>query len=109
MLAGRDAAPGTWSARGVLKLSDRRLWGFDDEERKVLLNATTGIPELAEVVARAKRHEEIEGLWVVTATGHELDDFYSLVQALMDATRSRKRLELLEGMLATLCHSIDGF
>lgn len=108
MLAGRDADRGAWSARGVLKLSYRRLWGFDDE-RKVLLGATTGLPELAEIVARAKRHEEIEGLWVVMATGHELDDFYSLVQALMDATRSRKRLELLEGMLATLCQSIDGF
>jgi hypothetical protein len=93
----------------VLKLSDRRMWGFDDAERKVLLDATTGLTELAEVVARAKRHEQIEGLWVVSATGHELDDLYSLVQALMDATRSRKRLELLEGMLATLCQSIDGF
>ena len=106
MLAG---GRGTWSARGVLKLSDRRLWGFDDAERKVLLDATTELTELAEVVARAKRHEQIEGLWIVSATGHELDDLYSLVQALMDATRSRKRLELLEGILAMLCQSIDVF
>lgn len=34
---------------------------------------------------------------------------YSLVEALMGATRSRTRLDLLEGMLAGLCTSIDGF
>jgi hypothetical protein len=39
----------------------------------------------------------------------ELDEMYSLVEALMDATRGRKRLEILEGLRASLCHSIDGF
>ena len=43
------------------------MWGFDDAEREVLVDATTGLPELAEIVARAKRHEKIEGLWIVPA------------------------------------------
>jgi hypothetical protein len=34
---------------------------------------------------------------------------YSLVEALTDGTRSRRRLELLEGLLASLCTAIDGF
>jgi hypothetical protein len=34
---------------------------------------------------------------------------YSLVEALMDATRSRRKLDQLEGLLATLCTSMDGF
>ena len=96
----------------VLKRSDRRLWGFDDAEREVLLGATAELPELPElaaIVVRAERHEEIAGLWLVKATGNELDEMYSLVEALMDGTRSRRRLELLEGMLASLCTSIDGF
>ena len=34
---------------------------------------------------------------------------YSLVEALMDGARGRRRLELLETLLASLCTSIDGF
>lgn len=49
------------------------------------------------------------GIWLVQATVGELDDMYSLVEALMDGTRSRKRLDLLEVMRASLCNSIDGF
>jgi hypothetical protein len=46
---------------------------------------------------------------VVQASVRELGEIYSLVEALMDGTRSRRRLEQLEGMLATLCTSMDGF
>jgi hypothetical protein len=35
---------------------------------------------------------------VVEASVDELDEMYSLVEALMDGTRSRRRLEQLEGM-----------
>jgi hypothetical protein len=38
-----------------------------------------------------------------------LDELYSLVEALMGGTRSRRRLELLDGLRASLCSSIDGF
>jgi hypothetical protein len=86
-----------------------RLWGFDDSERGVLVEATTNIPELRAMVARAERRAEFAGVWLVQATARELDEMYSLVEALMDATRSRRRLDLLEGMLASLCTSIDGF
>jgi len=34
---------------------------------------------------------------------------YDLEGASMDATRSRRRLEQLEGLLASLCTAIDGF
>lgn len=86
----------------------KRLWGFDDEERGVLLAATASIPELAAVVTRAEKRADI-GVWIVQASVNELDDMYSLVEALMDGTRSRKRIDLLEGLRATLCTSIDGF
>jgi hypothetical protein len=45
---------------------------------------------------------------VVQSTVAELDERYGLVEALMDATRARKRLEIFEGLRARLCHSIDG-
>jgi len=87
----------------------RRLWGFDDSERDVLVEATAHIPTLRTVVARAARRTEFGGVWLVQASVGELDEMYSLVEALMDATRSRKRRDQLEGMLASLCTSIDGF
>lgn len=86
----------------------KRLWGFDDEERCRLLDATTGIPELQAVLLRAEPRADL-GMWLLRASASELDDLYSLVEELMDITRSRKRLDLLEGLLATLCTSIDGF
>ena len=46
---------------------------------------------------------------MVEASVDELDEMYSLVEALMDGTRSRRRLDQLAGMRATLCTSIDGF
>ena len=61
------------------------------------------------MIARAERRADLGALWVVQASVRELDEIYSLVEALMDGTRSRRRLEQLEGMLATLCTSMDGF
>ena len=87
----------------------KRLWGFADGERAVLVAATDQLPTLRAVVARAERRVDLGGVWVVEASVRELDEMYSLVEALMDGTRSRKRLEQLEGLLATLCTSIDGF
>jgi hypothetical protein len=89
--------------------SKKRLWGFDDDEREILVAATTAIPGLRDVVERAGRRTELQGLWVVEASVDELDEMYSLVEALMDGTRSRRRREQLEGMRMTLCTSIDGF
>jgi hypothetical protein len=89
--------------------SKKRLWGFDDGEREILVAATATIPGLRGVVERAGRRAELQGLWVVEASVDELDEMYSLVEALMDGTRSRRRLDQLAGMRATLCTSIDGF
>ncbi len=86
----------------------KRIWGFDDQERCLLLEATAGIPELQAVLLRAEPRADL-GMWLLRASASELDDLYSLVEELMDITRSRKRLDLLEGLLATLCTSIDGF
>ena len=87
----------------------KRLWGFDDSERGLLVEATTNLGELRAVVERAERTDQFGGMWLVQATARELDEMYSLVEALMGGTRSRKRLDLLEGMRASLCNSIDGY
>jgi len=91
-----------WLAQAMAR--SKRLWGFDDSERTVLVEATAMIPKLRAMVDRAERRAELGGAWVVQATVKELDEMYSLVEALMDATRRRKRLD---GMLASLCTSID--
>jgi hypothetical protein len=86
------------------------MWGFTEEERRVLAPATGSIPELRGVLERAiPRPDLAEGLQLVQATLVELDEMYSLVSALMDGTRNRRRLELLDGLLAGLCTAIDGF
>lgn len=83
------------------------MWGFDGEERKLLLKATEHVPELRAVIDRATPRPDLAaGLHLVRATFAELDEMYSLVEALMD-TRSRRRLELLDGLLASLCSSLD--
>ncbi len=87
----------------------RRLWGFDDEARQLLLDATTEMPELRAVITRAEVRADLGGFWVVQASGRELNDMYDLVGALMSSTRSRKKRDLLDGLLASLCTSIDGF
>jgi hypothetical protein len=86
-----------------------RVWGFDDESREVLLAGTTHIPSLRAVVARASPAAEIPGLLVLQATVDELDEIYTLVEQLTDATRSRRRIELLDGMRVDLCSAMDGF
>jgi hypothetical protein len=87
----------------------KRLWGFDEEQGAVLRSATTDIPELREVIGRARPHGEIAGLYVLEATVEELDEVYTLVEALTDQTRSRKRRELLDELRASLSVSMDGF
>jgi len=87
----------------------QRLWGFDDAEREILVAATAQIPELRAVVERAAQRAELRNLWVVEASVAELDEIYSLVEALIDGTRSRRRRDQLDGMRATLCTSMDGF
>jgi hypothetical protein len=87
-----------------------RLWGFDDADRALLATATVELPALRAVIARAQLRPDLQpGLWVVQASLRELDEIYSLVEALMDRTRSRRKLDQLDGLLATLCTSMDGF
>lgn len=86
-----------------------RLWGFDDEERAVLFAATALIPSLRAVISRASPHIEIEGLLILQATVDELDRIYTLVEELTVMTRSRRRIELLDGLRRSLCTAIDGF
>lgn len=93
----------------VLRKKKARVWGFDDESRAVLLGATTHIPALRAVIARACPVDSVPGLLVVNGTVDEFDEIYTLVEHLSDATRSRRRLELLDGLRAGLCTAIDGF
>jgi hypothetical protein len=86
-----------------------RVWGFDDEDRGVLLAATTWIPSLRAVVARAHPVDTVPGLLIVEATVAELDQMYTLVEDLSDVTRGRRKLERLDGLRASLSSSIDGF
>ena len=93
------------SGHGVTK----RVWGFDDGKRDVLVGATAQVPTLRAVVARAERRADLDGLWVVQASVRELDEMYSLVEALMGGTRSRRRLELLEGMVTAIVRAHSHF
>lgn len=61
------------------------------------------------MITRAEVRADLGGFWVVQASGRELNDMYDLVGALMDSTRGRKKHDLLDGLLASLCTSIDGF
>jgi hypothetical protein len=61
----------------------KRLWGFDDEERRALVEATANIPRLAAVIARASRRAEVGGMWVVEASMRELDEMYCKRSRLM--------------------------
>jgi len=84
-------------------------WGLAPDEQKLLLGATTHLPDLHEIITSAKPHVELPGLLLVRATVDELDEIYSLVEALEDATRSHKRLELLGGLRFSLSTAMDGF
>lgn len=83
-----------------------RVGGFGDESRYVLLADTTHIPSLRAVIARASPATEIKGLLILQAT---LDEIYTLVAQLTDATRRRRRIELLDGLRADLRGAMDGF
>ena len=84
-------------------------WGFDDEERQVLMKATEQLPWLRAILSRARPHAEIPDLLILNATVPELDDVYTLVEELTDLTRSPRRHELLDGLRMSLCTSMDGF
>jgi hypothetical protein len=102
-----DAGGAAWLAADVA--SSERVWGFDDEARRFLLEVTADVPSLRAVVSRAEAAPQFPGLWVVRASARELDEMFSFAEGLMDRTRGRRRIELLGGMLASLCTSIDGF
>jgi hypothetical protein len=85
------------------------VWAFDEEERGILWRATVHFSELRELLGRARKDEDDEGMWLVTATEEELDEMYTLVDALMDRTRNRKRFYRLDGTLAGLAMAMDGF
>ena len=82
---------------------------MDDRERRVLMEATVHLPALRAVLERGQQRSDWRGAWVLEATVAELDEIYSLVEALTDATPSRERRELLDGLRASLCTSMDGF
>lgn len=85
------------------------VWGLEDEDRDVLLAATSWIPSLRAVVARAQPVDTVPGLLRVEATVAELDQMYTLVDDLSDVTRGRRKLERLDGLRASLSTAIDGF
>lgn len=93
-------------ARAVARA--KRLWPVDGEQRDILFEATLDVPRLFVLVADAQRGGDGDW-WFVQASGRQLDDFYDLIEALMSRTRNRRRLDQLEGMLATLSTAIDGF
>jgi hypothetical protein len=86
-----------------------RVWAFDDEEREVLLEATAHIPSLRAVVSRGSPAVDLDQALMVQATVDELDQIYTLVENLTDATRSRRRIQLFDGLRMSLCTAIDGF
>jgi hypothetical protein len=86
---------------------ERVMWGFEEADRGFLVKATTSIPELRAIVARASPAEDDPELLLVEASVEELDEMYSLVEALMDSV-SRAKIDALDAMLASLSSSIDG-
>lgn len=96
-------------SRHRLRKKKARVWGLDDESRELLRAATTHIPALRAVLARARPVDSVPGLLVVDGTVDEFDEMYTLVEHLTDATRSRQRRALLDEVRAGLCTAIDGF
>jgi hypothetical protein len=86
-----------------------RVWAFDDEEREVLLEATTHIPALRAVVSRGSPAVDLDLALMVQATVDELDQVYTLVEDLSVATRCRRRIQILDDLRMSLCTAIDGF
>lgn len=88
---------------------DLRTWMLDGEEREYLHGATRGFPDLRAVIMRASPHARDPRVLVVRASVEELDELYTLVEELTDFARSRREHELLDGLRASLCTSMDGF
>lgn len=90
-------------------LGPQVTWGMDEQEYELLMLATAPLPALRGLIVRAVPHAEIKGLLIVRATIDELDELYTLVEQLEDATRSRPRLEILNGLRRSIGSSMDGF
>jgi hypothetical protein len=86
-----------------------RVWAIDDQERRVLLDATTRNMALRAVVSRASPALEVEQALMIQATLDELDAIYTLVEQLTDATKSRRRIQFLDDVRRGLCGAMDGF
>ena len=65
--------------------------------------------ELRSIISRARPHVEVPGLLLIDATVEELDEMYTLVEELTDVMPRGRRRELLDGLRASLCNSMDGF
>jgi hypothetical protein len=86
-----------------------RRWAIDDKERDVLLEATTHIPALRAVISRGSPAIDLDEALMIEATVDELDDMYTLVEQLTDATSSRSRAMFLDGLRMSLGSAMDGF
>ena len=85
------------------------LWGIDDQERDFLREQTAGMFELRSIISRARPHVDVPGLLLIDATVEELDEMYTLVEELTDVMPRGRKRELLDGLRASLCNSMDGF
>ena len=85
------------------------FWGIDDEERRFLLSETIDIFDLRAIVCRARPHADVPGLLLIDATVEELDEMYALVEELTDMRTGRRQRDVLDGLRASLCNSMDGF
>lgn len=84
-------------------------WGIDDAERDFLREHTADTFKLRGIIARARPHADVPGLLLINATVEELDEMYTLVEGLTDIMPRGRRRELLDGLRASLCNSMDGF
>ncbi len=85
------------------------FWGIDDAERDFLREHTAEMLELRSIISRAHPHVDVPGLLLIDATVEELDEMYTLVEELTDVMPRGRRRELLDGLRASLCNSMDGF
>jgi len=94
---------------GVCSARQAVFWGIDDEERSFLLAETTCIFDVRAIICRARPHADVPGLLLIDATVEELDEMYTLVEELTDMMTGRRQRDLLDGLRASLCNSMDGF
>src|SRR5262249_24555700 len=69
-------APGVRRSAASRTSEKLRAWGFDDDSRDILHAATTWIPSLRAVLARARPVDTVPGLLIVVATVAELGAGY---------------------------------